>query len=355
MSEVESVRQQDESDSSVREGEANTIVTPRPYDGDVHNNEEVSEHDADVHFYLATKKRVDDLEHLQEDDEEEELQNTLLLQQRQIKEDDEDEEERIRDEFGLNMDRTVMEDYLRFKNEKLELQCFDLENKWKEKGITTHNIEQLLIDREDEQKQAEEESTTTTQQDDQKEEKEQPSNRTNRRSSFERTTGKNRSSSNSSVALMTEQMYELIYEHGIPNSLRSKVWYWLTRAEEKERSAKIGYWSSLVKTKTNVTKAIEKDVTRTFPGHPFFDSPSGQHSLLRILTAYSVINPTLGYCQSMNFICGTILLIESYDEEKTFWMLVSLIDSLLQPKSQLTKSMLCFVETTNNRIILESQ
>lgn len=41
---------------------------------------------------------------------------------------------------------------------------------------------------------------------------------------------------------------------------------------------------------------IEKDLHRTFPGHPVMDK-TGRSALRRILLAYSVHNPDVGYCQ----------------------------------------------------------
>lgn len=39
-------------------------------------------------------------------------------------------------------------------------------------------------------------------------------------------------------------------------------------------------------------------------------------SLRRVLVAFSLYNPKIGYCQSMNFLAGLLLLF--MDEEKTF-------------------------------------
>ena len=41
---------------------------------------------------------------------------------------------------------------------------------------------------------------------------------------------------------------------------------------------------------------IEKDLHRTFPGHPVMDR-SGRRSLRRILAAYACRNSSVGYCQ----------------------------------------------------------
>ncbi|KAI3753060.1 hypothetical protein L2E82_25105 [Cichorium intybus] len=45
---------------------------------------------------------------------------------------------------------------------------------------------------------------------------------------------------------------------------------------------------------------IEKDLPRTFPGHPALDD-DGRNALRRLLTAYARHNPSVGYCQKMPF------------------------------------------------------
>jgi len=47
--------------------------------------------------------------------------------------------------------------------------------------------------------------------------------------------------------------------------------------------------------------------------------PPMLQSLRRVLTAFSIYVPQIGYCQSLNFIAGLLLLF--MDEEKSFWML----------------------------------
>ncbi|KAL6644855.1 hypothetical protein ACP70R_016463 [Stipagrostis hirtigluma subsp. patula] len=68
---------------------------------------------------------------------------------------------------------------------------------------------------------------------------------------------------------------------------------------------------------------IEKDLPRTFPGHPALDE-DGRNALRRLLTAYARHNPSVGYCQAMNFFAGLFLLF--MPEEQAFWALVGVID-----------------------------
>jgi hypothetical protein len=49
--------------------------------------------------------------------------------------------------------------------------------------------------------------------------------------------------------------------------------------------------------------------------------------LKNILLAYSLRNPEVGYCQSMNFLCAMLLL--HLEEEQAFWVLASLVENLL--------------------------
>ncbi|GMI83396.1 hypothetical protein like AT3G55020 [Hibiscus trionum] len=68
---------------------------------------------------------------------------------------------------------------------------------------------------------------------------------------------------------------------------------------------------------------IEKDLPRTFPGHPALDD-DGRNALRRLLTAYARHNPSVGYCQAMNFFAALLLLL--MPEENAFWTLVGIID-----------------------------
>jgi len=74
---------------------------------------------------------------------------------------------------------------------------------------------------------------------------------------------------------------------------------------------------------------IMKDLDRTFPAHPFFNKEQygdlGQKALMNILQAFSVYNEKVGYCQSMNFIVGFILVMCGGNEKEAFWLFASLV------------------------------
>jgi len=179
---------------------------------------------------------------------------------------------------------------------------------------------------------------------------------------------------------------------GIPQDLRPKCWFKYSGAEEMAKT-----WPKLYRylleseiddkkkgifsTPSKLTKSIEeieKDLYRTFPDNDKFntDPPTQDDiennkkdpnaireiknpyikALRNILVAFSYysIDPTqggatsdkhskytIGYCQSLNYIAGLLLLIFADDkevrfpeqsfevEEKCFWMMITLIDEIL--------------------------
>ncbi len=54
-------------------------------------------------------------------------------------------------------------------------------------------------------------------------------------------------------------------------------------------------------------------------------SAEASGKLQRILVAYSVHMPSVGYCQGMNYLAAMLLLVLKADEVNAFWVLVSLL------------------------------
>eukprot|EP00798_Chlamydomonas_sp_ICE-L_P015324 gene15324-21408_t len=73
-----------------------------------------------------------------------------------------------------------------------------------------------------------------------------------------------------------------------------------------------------------VDDIIMRDVSRTFPGHPFFSSEEGQLSLFRVLKAYSLHDLEVAYCQGMAFLAGVLLMY--LPEEVAFRLYCRLLD-----------------------------
>jgi len=79
----------------------------------------------------------------------------------------------------------------------------------------------------------------------------------------------------------------------------------------------------------HVLAEIEKDVGRTMPLNVFFGGDgAGVVKLRRVLTAYSRRNPAVGYCQGMNLVTSTLLLVHA-DEEEAFWALAAIVERIL--------------------------
>ena len=118
-----------------------------------------------------------------------------------------------------------------------------------------------------------------------------------------------------------------LLRRGIVKEDRGETWYNIARAHKKWKHVP-GYYQRLVN-KKNFASGIDvaKDIQRTFPCHVFFASQVIQDSLQRILLAYSIRNPAVGYCQSMNFLAGILML--NMSEEKAFWVLCFITEDVL--------------------------
>lgn len=122
---------------------------------------------------------------------------------------------------------------------------------------------------------------------------------------------------------------------GVPPELRGKVWSCCAGSNVKKALASPDEQYSALLPKlhklsgSSISADIEKDLLRTFPDRiTSIDSPFIV-SLRNVLHAYALRNHRIGYCQSMNYLCGLLLL--HMDEETSFWTLAALIEDILPP------------------------
>lgn len=146
---------------------------------------------------------------------------------------------------------------------------------------------------------------------------------------------------------------------GIPPAYRGAAWFWYAGGPSKMKKEPGLYSACLEKVKSGLLgdsdrEHIERDLHRTFPDNVRFkpDPVMGKEAdtdvagerdrdsrirrshrssfevetpmlqaLRRVLQAFAVHNPHIGYCQSLNFIAGLLLLFLNEDEEKAFILL----------------------------------
>ena len=148
------------------------------------------------------------------------------------------------------------------------------------------------------------------------------------------------------------QVGSRVYEN-VPKKMRTQLWLSLLDQQKATASSassadvlddaysllcEDGYYSSLVdgftstSTETgpdhfveDVGAVIGRDISRTFPTHTLFQTPAGRAKLQRVLHAYAIQDPAVGYCQGMAFVAGILLMHLSDDEHRAFAALVMLM------------------------------
>ncbi|PWN52864.1 TBC-domain-containing protein [Violaceomyces palustris] len=132
------------------------------------------------------------------------------------------------------------------------------------------------------------------------------------------------------LTLLRYPQFLRLVQVGLPNRLRGEIWE-LTSGSIYNRFSHAGEYQAILKEYDGIvstsTEEIDKDLNRSLPEYPAYQSEEGIQTLRRVLVAYSWKNPELGYCQAMNIVVAAILIYMS--EEQCFWMLDTLCDRLL--------------------------
>ncbi|KAI9067697.1 TBC-domain-containing protein [Trametes sanguinea] len=123
--------------------------------------------------------------------------------------------------------------------------------------------------------------------------------------------------------------FDRLVRNGIPLAYRAKAWLECSGALDMREPGVFADLLAECDTTSSVVREIEKDVCRTMPLNIFFGrTGAGVEKLRRVLMAYSRRNPAVGYCQGMNLITSTLLLVHA-DEEEAFWVLAAIIERIL--------------------------
>ncbi|XP_077400348.1 USP6 N-terminal-like protein isoform X2 [Vanacampus margaritifer] len=124
----------------------------------------------------------------------------------------------------------------------------------------------------------------------------------------------------------SEKLVRRIYK-GIPLQLRGEVWSLLLDIPKIKEEKKDFYEKLKARAKglSPDIRQIDLDVNRTYRDHIMFMHRYDvkQQALFHVLTAYSMYNMEVGYCQGMSQI--TALLLIYMNEEDAFWALVRLL------------------------------
>ncbi|KAI8139551.1 rab-GTPase-TBC domain-containing protein [Fennellomyces sp. T-0311] len=144
---------------------------------------------------------------------------------------------------------------------------------------------------------------------------------------------------------------------GVPRHLRGKAWMHYSGAKAK-MDAHPNEYKILLEKATEMGKSnphaevIYRDLHRTFPDNTYFScavpQPDGTVAMIpesnprlcalqRVLLAFSVHSPNIGYCQSLNFLAGFFLLSVE-DEEEAFWILETTVNDIY-PENMFDDSM----------------
>ena len=117
--------------------------------------------------------------------------------------------------------------------------------------------------------------------------------------------------------------------NGIPNQHRAEAWLLLSGAWARMEAQPQLYPRLVVAgAPQRLKEMVDLDVPRTFPGHARVASEAFMGRMRRVLLAYAVRNPEVGYCQGMNFVCAAILLFVD-DEAAAFWLLSHVVEDVL--------------------------
>jgi hypothetical protein len=114
-----------------------------------------------------------------------------------------------------------------------------------------------------------------------------------------------------SATLIRQPTFHKLIRVGLPNRLRGEIWELSSGSFFLRLQNPQLYTQTLAKFSGRESLAIdeiEKDLNRSLPEYPGFQSEEGIGRLRRVLTAYSWTNEEVGYCQAMNIVVAALLM-----------------------------------------------
>ncbi|KAF3103398.1 hypothetical protein TWF569_011121 [Orbilia oligospora] len=132
------------------------------------------------------------------------------------------------------------------------------------------------------------------------------------------------------ITLIRQPTFHKLIRVGLPNRLRGEVWELTSGSLYRRLYNPTLYTDTLTEFSGRHSLSIdeiEKDLNRSLPEYPGFQSEEGIGRLRRVLSAYSWKNPDVGYCQAMNIVVAALLIYMS--ETQAFFLLSTLCDRLV--------------------------
>ncbi|KAF3902124.1 hypothetical protein ABW21_db0203968 [Orbilia brochopaga] len=132
------------------------------------------------------------------------------------------------------------------------------------------------------------------------------------------------------ITLIRQPTFHKLIRVGLPNRLRGEIWELTSGSLYRRLYNPTLYTDTLTEFSGRHSLSIdeiEKDLNRSLPEYPGFQSEEGIGRLRRVLSAYSWRNPDVGYCQAMNIVVAALLIYMS--ETQAFFLLSTLCDRLV--------------------------
>lgn len=113
------------------------------------------------------------------------------------------------------------------------------------------------------------------------------------------------------ATIVRQPTFHKLIRVGLPNRLRGEIWEVTSGSLYLRIDKPTLYRDTLAKYEGRSSMAIdeiEKDLNRSLPEYPGFQSEEGIGRLRRVLTAYSWLDADVGYCQAMNIVVAALLM-----------------------------------------------
>ena len=141
---------------------------------------------------------------------------------------------------------------------------------------------------------------------------------------------------------------------GVPPDLREHVWLILSGGLTMLRTRRADYAHlAYLSDTSSFAQLIDLDLSRTFQDEPEWRKRGCEAATRRILGAYSIRNPSLGYCQGLSYVAATLTFHLS--EECAFAVLCSMLEDGLIPPDYYTSLQGAVIDQQVLEALVESE